>query len=66
MSATRVRVVFEYRNGDGHYLSIYRGAYVATDGEHDLGATNAAYLAALQSKEQHRIAISEKEQPHRD
>lgn len=48
MAATRVRVVFEFRNGDGNYLRPegQDGPFVATNGLDDQGALDAAYLAA--------------------
>lgn len=59
MSATRVRVVLEYRNGDGNFLSLHRGDFVTTKGEHDKGATDAAYLVAIQIKEQQKLLLEE-------
>lgn len=64
--ATRVRVIFEYRNGDGHFLSRYQGAFVVTKDEHDLSATDAAYLSAVQSKEQQRLMLEDREPAHHD
>lgn len=50
MAATRVRVSFEYRNGDGNFLSTHVGEFVAIKHEEDLEALDAAYLVALHRK----------------
>ena len=47
MSATRVRVCFEFRNGDGNFLRHERGEYVSLRHEMDLAALESAYLSAL-------------------
>jgi hypothetical protein len=50
MAATRVRVVFEFRNGDGNYLNPkgQDSPFVASDGLYDQGALDAAYLVACE------------------
>lgn len=48
MAATRVRVVIEYRNGDGNFLlkRFHPAGFVPCKGEHDLAAIDAAFLVA--------------------
>lgn len=50
MSATRVRVSFEFRNGDGNYLQMEPrpGRFVPCNGIRDQGAIEAAFLVALE------------------
>ena len=49
MAATRVRVLFEFRNGDGNFLSMYNGGeFVACKGHKDIAALEAGFLLALQ------------------
>jgi hypothetical protein len=49
MAATRVRVLFEFRNGNGNFLSLDMGGeYIPCKGEFDLDSLDAAYLSALQ------------------
>lgn len=50
MAATRVRVLFEYRNGDGNFLVISPngGEFVPIKRGKEQEAHDAAYLLALQ------------------
>lgn len=67
MAATRVRVLFEFRNGNNNYLSYEGGdADVWSDckGKDDLGALDAAYLAALQGLGLKRKKIREHLEKH--
>jgi hypothetical protein len=59
MAATRVRVLFEYRNGNTNYLSTDKGHFVEAKGEFDLSALDAAYLSALQAHGIKQEAIKE-------
>jgi hypothetical protein len=61
MAATRVRVLFQFGNGDGNYLSIenLNGQFVVAKGQFDLGALDAAYLSALQSLGVKQEAVKE-------
>jgi hypothetical protein len=50
MAATKVRVLFEFRNGNKNYLGIRPkfGRQVECNGEDDIGAIKAAFLVACQ------------------
>jgi hypothetical protein len=50
MAATRVRVLFEYRNGDGNYLAIRPrgGKWIPCKDDMDEGALKAAFISAVQ------------------
>ena len=52
MSATRVRVVLEYRNGNGNFLAkrFHPNGFVECRGEGDVGAIEAALLLALENQ----------------
>lgn len=45
MAATRVRLIAEYRNGDGNYYRDFKSVrFVESTGVGDKGALDAAYL----------------------
>lgn len=59
-TATRVRVIFEFRNGDGHFHKEGRnGKYVRCSGEADASALEAAFLLAIQEHEERLKRVQE-------
>lgn len=48
MAATRVRVLFEFRNGDGNFLQLEKsGTFTPCKGPNDIEALEQAYIQAL-------------------
>lgn len=43
----RVRVVFEFRNGDGNFLDIRHGSFVEIVGDSSVEALNESYKQAV-------------------
>lgn len=43
----RVRVVFEFRNGDGNFLDIRQGSFVQIVGDSSVEALNESYKQAV-------------------
>jgi hypothetical protein len=59
MAATRVRVVLEYRNGNGNFIKQFLGNFVACKHERDREARDAAFLLACQGHDEQLRMISE-------
>lgn len=59
MAATRVRCIFEFRNGDGNFIKLSgkQGKFVRCNGEHDAQALEAAFLLSIQEHAERLEAI---------
>jgi len=72
MAATRLRLVAEYRNGDGNYLrkEFDPEKWVPCKGEHDLSAFIAAFLVLVDHTEgrsmELRKLLAEHKPPNHD